>query len=278
MSRASRALTSDILRVPFIQDTINLIRRSHQTYFGFSAFIDGKQKKKRKQINHLNISFFFLYLDYDKIKHDYIRNDGLFTSPSLNSTLLSVLRERLCSKTYESRPQLFVDTNENNNAFTYMLLLRSINSKIHPLPIGLRSLKSNPYLLYLLNYDEQQKQIDELSELEHYLIDMLFPHWNFLVCTEGDEFIYMILLPKTERDLLLLNTDLTILMHDLIAHYSINNIDQGIPIYDDCRYVMDGLIDEIELLVGSESPFLLPTIDQSENKANEELIGLILKI
>jgi hypothetical protein len=42
MLRAPRALTADIIRVPFIQDTINLIRRSHQTYFDFSAFIDGK--------------------------------------------------------------------------------------------------------------------------------------------------------------------------------------------------------------------------------------------
>lgn len=44
VSRAPRALTSDIIRVPFIQDTINIIRRSHQTYFDFSAFIDGKKK------------------------------------------------------------------------------------------------------------------------------------------------------------------------------------------------------------------------------------------
>ncbi len=42
IQRAPRALTADIIRVPFIQDTINLIRRSHQTYFDFSAFIDGK--------------------------------------------------------------------------------------------------------------------------------------------------------------------------------------------------------------------------------------------
>jgi len=46
--------------------------------------------------------------------------------------------------------------NENNNAFTQILLTRSNNLKIHRLPIGLRSLKSNPYLLYLLNYNEQQ--------------------------------------------------------------------------------------------------------------------------
>jgi hypothetical protein len=43
--RAPRALTADIIRVPFIQDTINLIRRSHQTYFDFSAFIDGKKNE-----------------------------------------------------------------------------------------------------------------------------------------------------------------------------------------------------------------------------------------
>ncbi len=42
--RAPRALTADIIRVPFAQDTINLIRRSHQTYFDFSAFIDGNKK------------------------------------------------------------------------------------------------------------------------------------------------------------------------------------------------------------------------------------------
>jgi hypothetical protein len=35
---------------------------------------------------------------------------------------------------------------------------------------------------------------------------MLFPHWDFLVCAEGDEYVHMILLPKTERDLFLLNT------------------------------------------------------------------------
>jgi hypothetical protein len=46
--RAPRALTADIIRVPFIQDTINLIRRSHQTYFDFSAFIDGKVNKKKE--------------------------------------------------------------------------------------------------------------------------------------------------------------------------------------------------------------------------------------
>lgn len=103
---------------------------------------------------------------------------------------------------------------------------------------------------------------------------MLFPHWDFLVCAEGDEFVYMILLPRSERDLLLLNTDLTILMHDLIAHYTKTHLDQGLPIYDDCRYTMDGLMDEIELLVGIESPFLLRTIEQIDNKSNDEQIGL----
>jgi len=58
MLRAPRALTADIIRVPFIQDTINLIRRSHQTYFDFSAFIDGKTNQS---INHINIvNIFFL--------------------------------------------------------------------------------------------------------------------------------------------------------------------------------------------------------------------------
>lgn len=44
IQRAPRALTADIIRVPFIQDTINLIRRSHQIYFDFSAFIDGRNR------------------------------------------------------------------------------------------------------------------------------------------------------------------------------------------------------------------------------------------
>jgi hypothetical protein len=275
MLRAPRALTADIIRVPFIQDTINLIRRSHQTYFDFSAFIDGKTNQS---INHINIvNIFFSYLDYDKIKYDYIHNEGSLLSPSLNSTLLSVLRERLCSKTYENKPQLFVDIHENNNAFTNILLLRSIHSKIHRLPIGLRSLKANPYLLYLLNYNEQQKLTYELTELEHYLIDMLFPHWDFLVCAEGDEYVYMILLPKTERDLFLLNTDLTNLMHDLIAYYSMHHIDKGLPIYNDCRYIIDSLIDDVESLIGSESTFLLSTIEQIENKAKEEQTGFYIQ-
>ncbi|CAF3408781.1 unnamed protein product [Rotaria sp. Silwood1] len=245
--RAPRALTSDVIRVPFIQDTINLIRRSHQTHFDFSAFID----------------------DYFKIKHDYINNNGSLVSPSLNSTLLSVLRERLCSKTYEIKPQLFTELNDNNNAFTRILISRSNHSKTHRLPIGLNTLKSNPYLLYLLNYNQQQQQTTKvLTDLEHYLTDMLFPHWDFLVCAESDEYVYMILLPKSERDLLLLNTDLNILMHDLIAHYSMNHIDQGMPIYDDCRFVMDGLMDAIEQNL--ESLSLLSTMDKSQNQANED--------
>jgi hypothetical protein len=202
-------------------------------------------------------------LDYDKIKHDYIHTNGSTVFPSLNATLLNVLRERLCGKTYENKPQLFVDINENNNAFTQILLTRSINSKIHRLPIGLRSLKSNPYLLYLLNYNEQKTVQYELTELEHYLIDMLFPHWDFLVCAEGDEYVYMTLLPKAERDLLLLNTDLTVLMHDLISRYTMHYTDKGIPVYDDCRFVMDGIMDEIEGLIGCESPFLLTTMEQT---------------
>jgi hypothetical protein len=165
-----------------------------------------------------------------------------------------------------------VDNNENNNAFTYILLSRSIHSKTQRVPIGLRSLKKNPYLLYLLQFDEQ-KTTKTLTDLERYLVDMLFPRWDFLVCAEGDDYVYMILLPKTERDLLLLNTDLNILMHDLIAHYSMNHIDNGIPVYDDCRYIMDGLMDEIESLVGIEPPCLLSTIERAENKVNEEQIG-----
>jgi hypothetical protein len=84
----------------------------------------------------------------------------------------------------------------------------------------------------------------------------------------------MILLPKTERDLLLLNTDLTILMHDLIAHYSMNHVDSGIPVYEDCRYVMDGILDEIEYKIGAEPPCSMSTLEQSENKINEEQTGL----
>lgn len=216
------------------------------------------------------------HLDYDKIKHDYVTNDGSLVSPSLNSTLLTVLRERLCTKTYTNKAQLFSDTHENNNAFIQMLLTRFNQSKVHRLPLGLSSLKSNPYLLYLLNYNEQQRSKYQLSELERYLIDMLFPHWDFLVCSEVDEHIYMILLPRTERDLLLLNTDLTLLMHDLIAHYSIEHFDQGIPIYDDCRHVMEGLMDEIESLVGTESPFAQSMNGLKENPVDEEQIGIIV--
>lgn len=139
--------------------------------------------------------------------------------------------------------------------------------------MGLSSLKSNPYLLYLLNYNEQQRNKYDLSDLEHYLIDMLFPHWDFLVCSEVEEYVYMILLPKSERDLLLLNTDLTVLMHDLIAHYSFNHIDRGIPIYDDCRQVMEGLIDDVENLIGSESPFSRSTNDRKDNRVEEEQTG-----
>jgi len=106
---------------------------------------------------------------------------------------------------------------------------------------------------------------------------MLFPHWDFLVCAEGDEYVHMILLPKTERDLFLLNTDLTNLMHDLIAYYSMHHIDKGLPIYDDCRYIIDSLIDDVELLIGSESTFLLSTIEQIENKANEEQTGFCIQ-
>ena len=43
--RAPRALTADVIRVPFVQDTVNVIRRSPQTYFDCSAFIDGKRRR-----------------------------------------------------------------------------------------------------------------------------------------------------------------------------------------------------------------------------------------
>ncbi|CAM4873794.1 unnamed protein product [Rotaria socialis] len=250
ISRAPRALTSDIIRVPFIQDTINLIRRSSQTHFDFSAFID----------------------DYYKIKYDYINSNGTLTSPSLNSTLLSVLRERLCSKTYESKPQLFSECNDNSNLFTRNLITRSYHSINSRLPVGLQSLKSNPYLLYLLNYHQQQTT-KLLTDLERFLIDMLFPHWDFLVCADNDEYVYMILLPKTERDLLLLNTDLTTLMHDLIAYYSFNHIDNKVPIYEDCRCVMEGLFDDIEHLIGIDSPHSPPSNEKLQNKLNDEYAG-----
>ncbi|CAF3840940.1 unnamed protein product [Rotaria magnacalcarata] len=250
VSRAPRALTSDIIRVPFIQDTINLIRRSSQTHFDFSAFTD----------------------DYYKIKYDYINSNGTITSPSLNSILLSVLRERLCLKTYESKPQLFSECNDNDNLFTRNLIARSYHSRNSRLPVGLQSLKSNPYLLYLLNYHQQQTTM-LLTELERFLIDMLFPHWDFLVCADNDEYVYMILLPKTERDLLLLNTDLTTLMHDLIAYYSFNHIDNKVPIYEDCRCVMEGLFDDIENLIGIDSPYSPPSNEKLQNKLNNEYTG-----
>jgi hypothetical protein len=103
---------------------------------------------------------------------------------------------------------------------------------------------------------------------------MLFPRWDFLVCAEGDEYVYMTLLPKTERDLLLLNTDLSVLMHDLIERYSDQHIDNNKEIYKDCRSAMDACIEKIEELIGSESPFLSTTIEQTENKINEEQSGL----
>ncbi|UJR27028.1 hypothetical protein I4U23_008332 [Adineta vaga] len=246
--RPPRVLTLDTIQVPFNQDTISLISRSHQTHFDFSAFID----------------------DYDKIKQDYIFKNGSFLTKSLNSTLLGVLYDRLCSKTYENKKHLFSDTLENHNAFTRTLILRSTHSKIQRLPIGLRSLKSSPYLLYLLNYNEQQKSTKPLTNLEEYLIGMLFPRWDFLVSTDGDEHVYMILLPKTERDLFLLNTDLNVLMHDLIGHYSMENIDNGMLIYDDCRYAIDGLIDSIETSVDYQPKCIASTNEQIDHGCHEE--------
>ena len=135
--------------------------------------------------------------------------------------------------------------------------------------MGLESLKSNPYLMYLLHYDEQDKCEPHLTALEQYLIEVLFPNWEFLVCAEGDEYVYMALLPRSERDLFLLNTDLTQLMHDLIAQYSRDHIDHGLPIYDDCRAVMNAMLSNIEAANGdrSQAP-LLSAVDQYRNDAN----------
>lgn len=141
------------------------------------------------------------------------------------------------------------------------------------LPTGLKSLKSSPYLLYLLNYNDQQKPTKTLTDCEQYLCEMLFPQWEFLVCAEGDEYVYMILLPKTERDLFLLNTDLSSLLQDLIAHYSIHNTDKGLPIYDDCRSLMENLLDEVENLNGPEKRILPPRIEQAENHLYEQPTG-----
>ena len=185
-----------------------------------------------------------------------------------------MLRERLCSKTYQTKPQLFTEVPENNNAFTRNVIARSNYGRMDRLPPGLQSLKSSPYLLYLLNYDDQQKPTKTLTDLEQYLCEMLFPHWEFLVCTEGDDYVYMIFLPKTERDLFLLNTDLTCLMHDLIAHYSIHHTDKGQPIYDDCRCVMENLLDEVENLTGPEKGHFLPRTEQTaENPLYEQQTG-----
>ena len=219
--------------------------------------------------NDMNIFLYttcFFYLDHDKIRRNYVDNNGSLTTPSLNSTLLNVFRERLCSRTYENKPHLFTEISENHNAFTRTLISRSIYSKTCHLPIGLNSIKSNPYLSYLLNYDEPQPTKTVLTDLERYLIDMLFPHWDFLVCAESDEYVYIILLPETERDLFLLNTDLTTLMHDLIARYLINNVDKGIPIYSDCRDTIEDLIDQVEVSNGNEPSLIL----QAEIKVNEE--------
>lgn len=214
-----------------------------------------------------------LRLDFDRIKLEYIAEDGCLSPTSLNATLLCVLRERLRSKNYEMKPQLFLDEIDNHNAFTRTLLQRSNHSKTHRMPIGLTSLKNSPYLLYLLNYHEQRKPAKPLTSLETYLIEMLFPRWDFLVSPDGDEYVYMILLPKSERDLLLLNTDLSVLMHDLIAHYSLKKIDNGVPIYDDCRCVVDSLVDGIEAKVGSRSPFAMLKSEEPCQKVQEEQPG-----
>ncbi|CAF0736616.1 unnamed protein product [Adineta ricciae] len=244
----STSSNHETILIPYNQDTISLIRRSHQTHFAFSAFID----------------------DYDKIERDYTCKNSSLPTKSLNSTLLSVLYDRLCSKNYENKRHLFADTMENHNAFTSTLLHRSTNSKLQRLPIGLRSLKSSPYLLYLLNYNQQQNANKPLTNLEQYLIEMLFPRWNFLVSTDGDEHVYMILLPKTERDLLLLNIDLNALMHDLIGQYTMENTDNGLPVYDDSRYMVKVIIDEIEASVGHESTCVSPTTEQSDQKVHKD--------
>lgn len=142
-------------------------------------------------------------------------------------------------------------------------------SKYQCLPVGLQSIKSNKYLSYLLNY-RVNKTNKLLTDLERYLISMLFPCWDFLVCADNDEYLHMILLPKTERDLFLLNTDLTAFMHELIAHYSIVHIDKGIPIYDDCRYVMENLIDDVENSIGTEPLISISTVEKTHMKSNEE--------
>ena len=123
--------------------------------------------------------------------------------------------------------------------------------------------------MYLLHYDEQDTSEQYLTALEHYLIAVLFPHWEFLVCAEGDEYVYMALLPRSERDLFLLNTDLTQLMHDLIAQYSRDHIDHGLPIYDDCRAVMNAMLNHIETTNGDRprTP-LLSTVEQYRKDAN----------
>ena len=63
-------------------------------------------------------------------------------------------------------------------------------------------------------------------------------------------------------------------MHDLIAHYSINHIDSGIPVYEDCRFVMDGILDEIEYKIRVEPPCLMSTPSKIENKTDGEQTGL----
>ena len=180
------------------------------------------------------------------MKHDYVHQNRTLVTPSLNSTLLYVLCERLYAKSFTIKPQLFSDIPENNDHYTRKLILRSIQNKSSNLPLGLEILKSSPYLMYLLNYNEQQKPVQSLTDLERHLCQMLFPRWEFLVFADGDDNLFMLLLPKSEGDLFLLNTDLNSLMHDLIAEYSINNIDQGVPIYEDCRSVMENLLDELE--------------------------------
>lgn len=188
---------------------------------------------------------------------------------------MSILRQRLASKNYESKPQLFFECNDNNNAFTLSLLSRPSNIKYSRLPVGLKSLRSNPYLLYLLSYNEQQSTTAPLTDLERFLIDTMFPHWDFRVCAEIDDFAYITLLPKSERDLLLLNTDLTALMHDLIAYYSYHHKDNKVPIYYDCRSVMEGILDDVEQLVGTESPYSSLSSEKSHQKYNEEHTGIL---
>lgn len=107
-------------------------------------------------------------------------------------------------------------------------------------------MKSSPYLLYLLNYNEQQKSNRELDDLEEYLRGMLFPHWEFLVSAENEYALSILLFPRSERDLFLLNTDLRVLLIDLIEQFWANNVENGGEIFGDCRSTLDEILDKIQ--------------------------------